>query len=176
MIEKVIKDIVTDSSFISMQSQLGSMVKKKVKNEMKALVADSLKPKVGSVLYCNLMFLVEHTGIYVGRGKVVHLNGDGKIEKVSFKEFIGRVEGANPAIAICCPVDVRNKPIGDKQVAERTLSLVGTHRDYNLLLDNCHKFTYHCLTGKSLTVGTFQAVEDAVKAKYSFSDWEPINW
>ena len=75
-----------------------------------------MKPKVGSVLHGSLLQTVEHTGIYVGWNKVVHLNGDGIIEKVSYAEFIGRLDGMNPTIAICCPVDRDNNPIGDKEV------------------------------------------------------------
>ena len=176
MIDEMIKEVAPYASAFSLHKELSGMVRKKVENEIKAVVATNIKPKIGSVLYCNLAFLVEHTGIYVGSGKVVHLDGDGKIEKVSFDKFVGRLEGANPAIAICCPVDIRNKPIGDKVVAERALSLVGKRRNYNLLFDNCHMFTYYCLTGKSLQVGTFRAVEEAVKEKYAFSDWEPISW
>lgn len=35
---------------------------------------DPVKPKLGSVLYCDLAFgYMEHSGIYIGRNKIVHL-------------------------------------------------------------------------------------------------------
>ena len=179
MIEKTLRDIILPDIFdvpIGAPCKINSLIRKKVFREIKSVVGTNKRPKIGSVLYCNLAFVAEHTGIYVGRGKVVHLDGDGKIEKVSFDKFISRLEGINPTIAICCPVDWKNRPIGDKQVAERALRLVGTYRDYNLIFDNCHKFTYYCLTGKTIPIVMFHTIENALKAKYAFSDWEPIDW
>ena len=46
-------------------------------------------PKKGSVLYCDLSFgIAEHSGIYVGDNRIVHLNGKGEIEAVSPAEFL----------------------------------------------------------------------------------------
>ena len=62
-------------------------ISEKIKREVKSVIGNEMKPKVGSVLHCSLLQTVEHTGIYVGWNKVVHLNGDGIIEKVSYAEF-----------------------------------------------------------------------------------------
>ena len=46
-------------------------------------------PKKGSVLYCDLTgSFLEHSGIYVGDNRIVHLNGKGEIEVVSPAEFL----------------------------------------------------------------------------------------
>ena len=46
-------------------------------------------PKKGSVLYCDLSFgIAEHSGIYVGDNRIVHLNGKGEIEAVSPAAFL----------------------------------------------------------------------------------------
>ena len=46
-------------------------------------------PKKGSVLYCDLTgSFLEHSGIYVGDNRIVHLNGKGEIEAVSPAEFL----------------------------------------------------------------------------------------
>ena len=46
-------------------------------------------PEKGSVLYCDLSFgIAEHSGIYVGDNRIVHLNGKGEIEAVSPAEFL----------------------------------------------------------------------------------------
>lgn len=38
-------------------------------------------PVIGSVVYCDLLFgYAEHSGIYVGDDKIVHLDGSGLIE------------------------------------------------------------------------------------------------
>ena len=39
-----------------------------------AFFIHNVKPKIGSIVYCNLAIVVEHTGIYVGDGKIVHVN------------------------------------------------------------------------------------------------------
>ena len=151
-------------------------ISEKIKREVKSVIGNEMKPKVGSVLHCSLLQTVEHTGIYVGWNKVVHLNGDGIIEKVSYAEFIGRLDGMNPTIAICCPVDQDNNPIGDKVVAKRARSFFGQYRDYNLITDNCHKFTYYCLTGTTLPIVMFNDIESALDERYDFCGWEPIDW
>ena len=151
-------------------------VREKITREVKSVIGNDLKPEVGSVLHCTLLHTAEHTGIYVGRNRVVHLNGDGLIEKVSYDEFVGRLDGMNPTIAICCPVDRNNNPIGDKEVAKRARSLVGKHRDYNLITDNCHKFTYYCLTGTTLPIVMFNNIESELEDRYDFCGWEPIDW
>ena len=136
----------------------------------------SNKPEMGSIVYCNLALAFEHTGIYVGRNKIVHLNGNGKIEEVGFNRFVNRLDGANPAISIYCAVDSNNEPISNRLVAERALSLLGTRRDYNLLLDNCHKFTYYCMTGDTLPIVTFNTIEAALKETTMFHGWRVVDW
>lgn len=140
-----------------------------------AFLIHSQVPAVGSVLYCNLCLIAEHTGIYVGDGKVVHLNGNGQIEAVDFRSFMERLEGRNPTISIFCPTDSHGRTIGNKEAAQRALSMVGSRRHYDLLLDNCHCFTYYCLTGKRLDIGSFTVLEELLRKKYDFLRWRAIN-
>ncbi|KAE9539257.1 lecithin retinol acyltransferase family protein [Ursidibacter maritimus] len=104
---------------------------------------DKVKPKKGSVVYCDLAFgYAEHSGIYVGNNKIVHLNSRGNIEIVSASEFI---EGTT---ALSIYVSSSNgKSDGSEPVCRRALRMVGKCRDYNVILDNCHQFTSGCLTG-----------------------------
>lgn len=102
-------------------------------------------PAAGSVVYCDLLN-VEHSGIYVGNGKIVHLDGSGVICKVSASIFLDRLDGLNTAMSIYTVCDDED-PVGDSQVAERAKSMIGKKRDYNFILDNCHQFTAGCLTG-----------------------------
>ena len=39
-------------------------------------------------------------------------------------------------------------PVGDADVPKRARRKVGHHRDYNVVLNNCHQFTSGCLTGE----------------------------
>ncbi len=104
---------------------------------------DKVTPKIGSIIYCDLAFgYMEHSGVYIGDNKIVHLSGKGRIEVVSAKEFISGTTACN--IYVSCR---DSQSVGSANVAQRALSQVGQHRNYNFILDNCHQFTAGCLSG-----------------------------
>lgn len=129
----------------------GSLFKSPLDNFIESFVdnviRDKVSPCIGSLVYCDLvMGRAEHSGIYIGKDKIVHLNGDGIIEVVYPDEFLNRLDGWNTAISIyvsCHDGDA----VGSANVAERAERMVGRKRDYNLLLDNCHQFSFGCLSG-----------------------------
>lgn len=41
----------------------------------------------GTPVYCKLAGYVEHSGIYIGGGDIVHLNGNGEIESISCETY-----------------------------------------------------------------------------------------
>ena len=99
-------------------------------------------PKKGSVLYCDLSFgIAEHSGIYVGDNRIVHLNGKGEIEVVSPAAFLSPF--ALQDIYVSC---MENSAVGSERVANHALSMVGKKRNYNFVMNNCHQFTTGCLT------------------------------
>ena len=55
---------------------------------IKNTCCDIVKPKAGSVVKTRLMGGFDHTGIYLGKDKIVELCGDGDIRIVSHKKFI----------------------------------------------------------------------------------------
>ena len=126
-------------------SLLGLLLEPVAENFIKNEVMDKvLQPRPGSVVYCGLLFGQEgHSGIYVGKGKIVSLSGDGEIVKERPDEFL---EGATTGdtIYVSCQGE---SPVGTPRVAKRARKMVGNHRNYNFLLDNCHQFTSGCLTG-----------------------------
>ena len=104
---------------------------------------DQVQPKIGSVLYCDLAFgYADHSGIYIGNGKIVHLSGKGNIEIVTPKQFIDG--GTACSIYVSCK---ETASVGCKDTAKRARSMVGRSRSYNFILDNCHQFSSGCLTG-----------------------------
>jgi hypothetical protein len=109
-------------------------------------VLKKVTPVPGSVVYCDLALCLEHSGIYLGHGKIAHLDGSGAIESVSPEQFLGRLGGANPArtIYISCHNDL---PVGSRQAAQRAHAMVGMQKGYDLVSDNCHQFVSGCLTG-----------------------------
>ena len=111
------------------------------------VMKETVVPVAGSVLYCELLFdAASHTGIYVGEGEIVHLDGSGKIEKVSAEQFLNRLDGFNSAMSIyvSCKGD---EAVGSEAIAKRASEMAGKHLDYHLVLNNCHKFTSGCITG-----------------------------
>ena len=116
---------------------IGSLQKSFVDNVLR----DKVLPIEGSIVHCSL-FGVEHTGVYVGNGKIVELLGTGVIRKSGPGGFIN---GTN-SVSIYVACDGEN-PIGSSTVANRARSMVGSSRDYNLVLDNCHQFSCGCISG-----------------------------
>ena len=106
---------------------------------------DKVVPVPGSIVYCDLL-AVEHSGVYIGNNKIVHLDGSGKIECVSPDEFLNRLDGFNTAISIY--VSSRGKKaVGNQKISNRAKNMIGNKRNYNFILDNCHQFTAGCITG-----------------------------
>lgn len=104
---------------------------------------DKVRPVEGSILYCDLAFgYAEHSGVYIGDGRIVHLNGQGKVEVVSPSEFIEGTTAMN--IYVSC----RNEyAVGCDFTADRARQAIHDKRNYNVLLDNCHQFSAGCITG-----------------------------
>lgn len=107
------------------------------------LAPGPVTPVDGSVLYTDLVGqYAQHSGIYVGRGKIVELNGQGRIVLVSPQEFTNGRVGHD--IFVSC----RNgKAVGSPQAAQRARECLGAKRNYHVLLDNCHQFISGCLSG-----------------------------
>ena len=143
------------------------------------VVRSTVRPVPGSVLYCDLAFsAVEHTGIYLGKNEIAHLDGSGKIEVVSPKHFLGRLDGWNTAISIY--VSCRGKtPVGCPRVADRARAMVGKRRNYNVILDNCHQFSSGCLSGNYENPHNFFWMVKYEAKKYLHADqwrvWETVN-
>ena len=106
---------------------------------------DKVVPIPGSILYCDL-WTVEHSGVYIGNNKIVHLDGSGEIECVSPDEFLNRLDGLNTAISIYVSCK-DTKAVGNQKIANRAKNMIGNKRNYNFILDNCHQFTAGCITG-----------------------------
>lgn len=144
---------------------------------------DQVKPVVGSVVCCDLAPLpldallgvtADHTGIYVGRGKIAHRDGAGYLKIVSTNEFINRLDGFNAAMSIYVSCN-GTKPFGVKAAAQRAREAINDpqHGGYGLVTKNCHQFVQYCLTGNihdSLTDCTFTSLEELLKA-HGVDNW-----
>jgi len=116
---------------------VGSLTKSFVDNVFK----DKVIPIKGSIIHCSL-FGVEHTGVYIGNGRIVELLGTGYIRETSVEGFI---DGTNAiSIYVACNA---TSPLGSKVIANRAIRMIDKKRKYNLVMDNCHQFTAGCITG-----------------------------
>lgn len=111
------------------------------------ILLDHVTPEIGSVVHCGLAFnIIDHSGIYIGRNRIIHLDGSGRIEKVSPEQFLNRLDGLNLGVSIYVSCK-DGKPIGSKLAAKRAREKLGTNLKYSLHSNNCHMFTSGCLTG-----------------------------
>lgn len=132
---------------------------------------ENVRPVRGSVVYCDLGVIVEHSGIYIGDNQIVHLDGSGEIEVVDPEEFLGRLDGLNPAMSIYVSCD-GTTPVGKKSAAKRAEKMVGSSRDYSMPFDNCHQFTSGCLTGDfENTDNGLLVLKRTARKKINANDW-----
>jgi len=107
---------------------------------------DMVKPLEGCIVHCGLAHVVEHSGIYIGNGEIVHLDGNGRIEAVTPRQFLERLDGLNTAMGIyvsCIGTD----PIRSRKIANRAKARIGQNNGYSLFSNNCHRFSSSCITG-----------------------------
>ena len=168
---KLISNRFTNNPFIGLPIGIATnaLAKSFIDNVLRNTVPS---PAKGSVVYCDLVAgTTEHTGIYIGKNYIVHLNGDGVIERVTPKQFMRRLNGFNTAISIY--VSCRDgAPVGSNKVAKLAESMIGKTREYNVILDNCHQFTSGCLTGEfDNSCNFFTFLNDTIKNEINGNEW-----
>jgi hypothetical protein len=160
-----------------------------VKSNQEKSVEDNFEPDFGTIVYCNLG-PAEHSGVYTRDGKIAQLNGNGKIELVSLKQFTDNMSTVNKKIMVPFPADdpIGNcdtwwewiGPVFDDNIGKRALSMIGKKRDYNFVLDNCHQFCAGCITGKfDNEINFFFFLENLIEQKVNFGDsitWFEWDW
>lgn len=140
---------------------------------------DMVSPAIGSVLVCDLTLYADHSGIYIGGGKIVHRSGNGYIEIVTPKQFLRRLDGFNPAISIYVACH-DTYPIENFEAARRAIDAVSdpTHSGYDILNKNCHHFTRYCITGDTNQWGldfTFSSLQRLLVSEYDLNEWRVWN-
>jgi hypothetical protein len=132
----------------------------------------TVKPVVGSVLFCNMYCgLAEHSGIYVGNNRIVHLNSNGLIESVSPAGFIVAKDGGLTSRNIYVSSRSGNA-VGSRNAAKRAKEMLGGIRNYNPVLNNCHQFVSGCLTGDFENADNFMwMLKDTCLKKLNADTW-----
>jgi hypothetical protein len=123
---------------------------------------------VGAVVGCEIFQFFEHTGIYVGDGQIVELAGSGLVRSLSFNRFLADRSGAELIFATTPAGEI----IGSEIAANRAIEKIYSYQDYDLLRNNCHRFTYSCISGDSLPLTSFFDLKEALARYWRFTP----NW
>lgn len=141
---------------------------------------DHVEPVPGSIVCCDLALAVDHSGVYIGDGKIIHRDGDGYLACVDKDTFLGRLDGLNPSVTVFVACK-GGEPVGSQEVAnraKRALQNPKHSRGYNLITKNCHQFCQYCLTGK-VNNGTFDFtfahLEAVLKDVLSVDSWRVMD-
>lgn len=117
---------------------------------IKAYIDDTTRPKVipveGSVLYCDLWVLAEHSGIYVGNNKISNIVVTGFAEsEVKIDNPNEFTSGAKITKKIYVSCNDQFQAVGNQTIANFALSKVGERSFYGLFFKNCHTFSTKCI-------------------------------
>lgn len=140
-------------------------------------VRDTVTPVAGSILHCSL-YGAEHSGIYIGEGQIVELQGklssDSGAIRIANKS--GFIKGTNAlTVYVACYGD-GSQPIGSEVVAQRAREAVGQRRNYHLFNDNCHRFTSGCITGNFNNDDCFFIdLQNTIRRVYGSFNWRAWN-
>lgn len=123
------------------------MLKKVFSKKAKTLNKNNVFPVKGCIVRCNLGVLLDHSGIYVGNGKIVNLTRNGEIKLENFQSFFppGTDPNSNKIYTAC--LDGTNIVLHSKEAYKRALQKVNHSSKYNILFNNCHRFTCGCING-----------------------------
>ena len=132
----------------------------------------------GCIVACDLMGgIADHSGIYIGRRRIIEKDGTGQIKRVSLHDFMSSSplrSGIN--LFVAC----RNgKPIRRTEISKRAKEMEGTGRKYDLLIDNCHKLTAYCATGEvgeKNKIWTFESLVDALEEEFGAIEWRSVSY
>lgn len=106
-----------------------------------------VKPVPGSVLYCDLMVAVEHSGIYLGDAQIADIvvdsltSADSSVHHSTASEFTSRSQ-LGRKIYVSCD---KHGAVGHPRVAKHAESRIGERRFYGLVFKNCHTFSTECV-------------------------------
>lgn len=109
---------------------------------------DYAVPVPGSVLYCDLYFAVEHSGIYVGDGQISNivvdslLTADATVKRSTPADFTSASKLSRKIYVSCG----KKGAVGHHKVAIGANARVGEQSFYGLVVSNCHWFSEACVS------------------------------
>lgn len=116
-------------------------IKKWIDNNFREKVV----PVEGSVVYCNLLGAVEHSGIYIGNNEISNIIVEefaiGRVKKVSPANFTDKSSG-DRQIYVSCD---KKGAVGNDKVFNGAKKYIGEKSFYGLVFSNCHEFSTKCV-------------------------------
>ena len=118
---------------------------KPLKHFIDSTFREMVRPVPGSVVYCDLWLVAEHSGIFLGDARIANIEVDGFAESTvrdCGPESFTSKSTLSRKIYVSCD---GYGPVGDKSVARAAAGHVGERGFYGLLFKNCHQFSTQCV-------------------------------
>lgn len=153
---------------------------------------EKVTPVAGSVVYCDLWVLVEHSGIYTGDGKISNIVVDGfaesEVQHSDARDFTSKSKLGRKIYVSCDKVGA----VGNSSVSAGATGHLGERSFYGLVVKNCHQFSEKCvnyahtgydgglLDGLFEIGGTFEwtinSLKRAARKKLGATKWRLWDW
>ncbi len=166
MLSALVKAVQPGTKVFAIAIRLGL---KQLKYFIDSAFREKILPVPGSVLYCDLWVAVEHSGIYIGDGKISNIVVDGLAESVvkcsdprdfTSKSVLGR------KIYVSCD---HYGAVGHPSVACGAKKHVGERAFYGLIVNNCHDFSRKCVNCVDLD----SSLWEGMWSTFPVETWEP---
>ncbi|WP_100641141.1 hypothetical protein [Alteromonas facilis] len=133
--------------------------------------AQLVTPQNGAVVCCGIYEVFQHTGIWVDN-QIVELRGNGLIRAISPERFLHDRSGNR--IYVAC--DHSRSALSSDVVAKRAIDRVFDYSEYDLIENNCHRFTHHCVSGRDEPVTRFAELNEKLCELYGTTlYWQPAD-
>lgn len=130
----------------------------------------AIAPVDGAIVCCGIYGVFEHTGIWLD-GHVIELHGSGLVKAVSPQRFLNDRSGEQ--IYMVC--DKHLQPLVVDGAAERAIARIYTYIEYHPWGNNCHRFTFECVSGEKSAVCSFYDFNVAVNRYFHRRlYWQPV--
>ncbi|MBC3764260.1 hypothetical protein [Neptunicella marina] len=134
--------------------------------------AIAVKAKGGAIVCCGIYGVFDHSGIWLDDG-VAELKGNGLIRAVSASRFMQNRSG--DTIFIAC--DSSGKPLIDPLAAQRASAQLFSYRDYHVLNNNCHRFSWQCISGENRRITQFATLNHLMAEHFQQTVyWHPLQY
>lgn len=118
---------------------------KPVKYFIDSVFRQKVVPLPGSVVYCDLWLLVEHSGIYFGDEKIVNIEvtefAEGTVNLASAESFTSKSKISRKIYVS----SNKDGAVGNKTVGQVAMDRLGERSFYGLFIKNCHQFSTDCV-------------------------------